>query len=257
MNKLNYKNYVGLDHFYLGFTKPEIEDLKSLAKLPHCNFARVKSGKDKWQGVYWTSTHQSYFEMIESPVPGHYEFGLAISANQIQYCDVRRIKTFFSGARRLKSSLRKIGKHRWFESIWSGQGDFRAVGIWGMHYFFMERRRKLDLRDKPSLIERFKVLEISVNPIFLTQLTKTCYWVPMKKRRRGSILELEFLNKDRSPFRVKCHIDPEVKFSTFISLTAQASPFQIPLPAMKLFKVIRMGDEIILKRRANLKGTRD
>ena len=246
--KSNYKDLVGLDHFYVGFTKREIRDLKALRKLPYCTFARVQSGKDKWQGVYWTSTHQSYFEMIESPLPGDFQFGLAISANQIQYCDIRRLKSFFSGPRLLKSSIRRIGKDKWFESLFSAKKS-SAVFMWAMHYFFFERRRKMDKRNKPSLIERFTELEIAVNPVFLTQLAESCYWVPMRKRKRGSILELEFSNKDRSPFRVKCHIDPKVEFTTFRSLKAQASPFQIPVPVMKYFKVIRRSGEIILIRK--------
>lgn len=251
LNKSNFRDLVGIDHFFMGFKKSEIEDLKAMSKLPFCRFSRVKSGKDSWQGVYWTSATQSYFEMVESPEPGHYQFGLAISANHIQYNDIRRIRSFYKGVKRLSAKVRVFEKSKkWFEYVFKTGPAKSSVSMWAMHYFFCERERKISKNAGPSIIERFTELEIEVNPRFLKELRDTCYWMPFHKNQRGKTLILDFLNKDRSQFRVKCIVNPKVEHSTFLSLKAQASPLKkYALPTMKYFKLSQKKGAVTLERK--------
>lgn len=249
LSKSEFKKIIGVDHFYLGFNREEVLDLKALSKLPFCSFQRVKSGKDSWQGVYWTATHGHYFEMIESPSPGFYQLGVAFSANQIQYTDIRLLKKLYGGAKRLTSRFRTLKGKPWYEAFNGGYLKGGAVYMWGMHYFFCQREGLAEMKNEPSAIERFTELEIRANPKFLRDLRQTCFWAPYRLERRGRLLFLDFRHKDRSPFRIKVQLDPSEEFSTFVSLTAQASPYQRPLPKMRLFQLSKKGGNIILRRK--------
>jgi hypothetical protein len=248
--KKNYLENIGLDHFYTGFNKEEIKDLKNLSKLPFCVFSKVKSGKDSWQGLYWSSTSGSYFEMLEKPSEERYQLGFAFSANTIQYFDIRKIKTLFKNDQGLKTTLRlsKTGKP-WFTAISSKKRKNESVFMWGMHYFFNERTRKTTTINKPSLIERFIELEVKANPKILEELKTSCYWAPFSliKNKKKAILNIQ--QKDKSYLKVICHLDPKTEYTSFISMTVQASPFQTAIPKMKSFSLTRKNGLLKLSKK--------
>jgi hypothetical protein len=246
----DFKRQVGLDHFFVGFTGEEIRDLKALAKLPFCSFAKVKSGKDSWQGVYWTAAQSHYFEMVETPKPGYYQFGLALSANAVQYFDVRRVQDLF-GAERFHRKLRRIGGIRWFDAIYAGPESHRGSFFWLMHYYFCPRDKTFPAKDLPSVVQRFRKLEILAPRSFLKELKETGFWVPMRKTRTRNNVTLEFRHKDRSLFSVRVLLDPAIEHVQFVSLAMEASPFPQRLPKMRLFTLDRKGDALLLRRKLN------
>lgn len=245
MTKANYRQLIGIDHFYCGFSRDEIEDLQKLTSLPFCTYRQVKSGRDQWRGVYWTSTQQHYFEMVESDPSEKFQFGVALSANQIQYCDVRRLQKFFPT---LNRALRRLGNKKWFDYL-SSKNSADEAYAWAMHYHFLDRPRPIVRKPAPSLIERFTELELVANPTIVKIIRETWSWVPNHMRLKGRVLSLELSHKDRSPFKVKIRLDPEVTHTRFHSITAQLSPFSQRLPRLKHFRLERKAGRVVLQRR--------
>jgi hypothetical protein len=237
LNLKNIKWHVGVDHFYVGFSPEEIQDLKKLARLPHCQFRKTTSGKNSWSGVYWHSTNLDYFEMVESPVPGHYQFGVALSARHNHHTDIRALVKLYKGAKKLSVEPAKLAGKNWFDYIFAGPGTHISASFWAMYYHLADRVRSDRHLRRPSLIERFTELQLRASPKILDDLDKYAYWVPMERKRRGNLVTLTLLRKDSSPFVVKIHLDKSTEFTTLISLRGQCSPFQVKLPKLKLFNL--------------------
>lgn len=245
LNRKNLAKLIGLDHFYVGFPGHEIRDLKRLTAFPFCVFNSVKSGKDSWSGVYWTTTHQSYFEMVESQTPGDFQMGVALSANQIQYVDLRGLQSLFPG---LKKSTRRLNGKRWFDYFyWEETSPFY---VWAMHYHFLDRQRKFPPPSEPSVIERFTELNVIAPLNLIKTIEESCGWAPMRVRRRRSSVQIIIKNKDRSDFTIKCRLSEKAETVQFVSLKAELSPFQRPLPTLKYFTLKRSGRTLILSRRS-------
>ena len=245
----SFHRQIGLDHFYVGFSHLEIQDLKVLAKLPFCSFSEVKSGKDSWRGVYWTTTQGHYFEMIERAAPDNYTMGIAFSANAIQYFDVRSIAKLFPKIKFLKT-IRRLGKLRWFDGLYSRPHEGRSIFIWLMHYYFCPRDRKPKGKDLPSFVQRFTELEVRVPENFAKDLQEAGFWSPIRTSGSAKRLILEMRQKDRSEFKIYALVDTNLEFCEFVSLRGEASPFCRELPKLKMFDLKRVGQEIVLKRKS-------
>lgn len=247
--KLPYLNEIGLDHFYIGFEPEEIEDLKKLAKLPYCTFTQVKSGKDRWQGVYWSATSGIYFEMVKKTAADRYQLGLAFSANAIQYYDIRKIRKLFRGEEGFKTFQRLSAKGKpWFEGFFPKMQATSAIKTWSMHYHFCPRDRKMTKQPKPSVIERFQRLTIEAPASLRDDLKKSIYWAPIRAKRTRNGFTLAVRQKDQSEFLVQCRFNDHLSEVRLLSLEMQASPFPSPLPKLKHFRVRHSGTKLILER---------
>ena len=158
-----------LDHFYLGFDSSRIGQFKRLSKLlAHCKFSKVKSGKDAWSGVYLYAADGTYFEAIDSGKDGaKYSAGIAASAWQVQYFDVRKI---CEEEPRLpwESYVRRFGETRqkWFTAIYlkdafAGKKGVRPLSTWLMHYHPVHES-DFPMRRTPFSIERFKSMKLTL-----------------------------------------------------------------------------------------------
>jgi hypothetical protein len=246
---LPYLQEIGLDHFYVGFEADELEDLKTLTRLPFCTHAKVKSGNDHWEGVYWSATTNVYFEMIQKSETFRYQLGLAFSANYIQYFDIRKIGNHFSGEDRLKT-FRKLdarGKP-WFDGLLPEKQKTSAIKSWAMHYHFCPRDRKMSGQPGPSAIERFNELVIESPPSLGLDLQKSIYWAPVMVKRNTQGFILKIRQKDQSDFVVRCRFNAKLTEVRFVSLKMQPSPFLTRLPRLKSFRLKRSQNHITLSR---------
>jgi len=247
---MQYKNRIGLDHFYLPFSQEQIKDLKKLTSLPKCKFKKVKSGRDQWSGVYWMNNYGTYIEFITQDPQKNYHFGIAMSAIEMPYFDVRGIRKVHKNKMSIFRRTNELGKP-WFDSIYA-KANYKVlpyITAWAMQYLFSNRDQHWSFA--PSILDRFIEVEIKTSTKIVQDLKKYAFWVPHKMKKSKNLLTIFIHNKDGSIFTVKAHLDSKLKKTQFVSLKAEASPFQEKLPKLKLFTLIKNQNHIYLKARKN------
>lgn len=244
------RDYLVLDHIYVGFNKEDFGDLKKIfANVPGSSFSKVKAKGSSWQGIYPHTNVGSYFEMILNE-DFEYGLGIAFSGAKPQYVDVRLIKKELPKIKWSTSSM-VIGKKKWFDSIFvkenSVEGRAPFYG-WLMHYH--QRHRLPKRRLKQSAFDRLIKLSVTMDINHLKLIKSYSQWFPRKPKKVGNKWLISIPDRDHGECTVEILLKKNVPKVLINSLVMQLRPgYKIQTRKSNKFIVSQMGLQCELRRR--------
>jgi len=200
---MSIRDFLGLDHFYIGFDRPTFDAFKVLVPLiKGTTHQIVQSGSDTWEGIYLSARDGTYWEIVlRDKPPNNYIAGVALSARSIQYIDASQITQEMPWLN-WKKGLRINNKNEpWFEYCATGSHSevtAEPLDMWTMKYF--PSFRSPETLPQPPVIESFDSVEIEFNAKDFAFIKESTSWAPGQHSWNEQNIILNIPKKNWSTF---------------------------------------------------------